>query len=113
MQAEQLADLSQFLFPGLEQAQPHETTLGTPGRRLLQWHRALVAPAAVHVVSTVDDHLETPLSKGGGRHPLLSTAGLCRGRQERPPHVRTRTLILLDERLSTGHWLPSLGRHLG
>jgi hypothetical protein len=63
VQPEQLADLSQLLSVGLEQAQPHEPALGPQGRRLRQWHRSHTVPAAVLVVSTVDDHVDRSSSR--------------------------------------------------
>jgi hypothetical protein len=57
MQPEGVLHLRQLLLSGLEEPQPHEAALGAPGRRLFQRHRALIAPVAVLVVSTVDDHL--------------------------------------------------------
>src|SRR6266571_6935622 len=65
MQAEGVPDLGQLLFPGLEQAQPHEAALPASGRSLLQRHRALIAPAAVLVVSAINDHLGAPSSAAG------------------------------------------------
>ena len=71
VQAEGLTALSQFLRPGLEQSQPDETTLPAAGRRLLQRHCALIAPVAVLVMGTINDHLGTPLSAAGAdiRYP--------------------------------------------
>src|SRR5215469_13641580 len=61
MQAEEVTNLGQFMFIGLEQPQPYEAALRTPGRRLLQRHRVLVEPATVLVVSAINDHVrESP-----------------------------------------------------
>ena len=74
MQAEGVPDLGQLLFLGLEQSQPHEAALPASGRSLLQRHRALIAPATILVVSTINDHLGDPLVGSRGRHPLPSMA---------------------------------------
>ncbi len=65
MQAERGTDLGQLLFPWLEQSQPHKAALPAAGRRLLQRHRTFIASAAVLVVSTINDHLGTPLLAAG------------------------------------------------
>ncbi len=62
MQAEGVPDLGQLFVTGFEQSQPHEAALPAAGRRFLQRHRALIAPAAVLVIRTINDHLGTPLS---------------------------------------------------
>ena len=62
MQAEGVANLGQLLFPRLEQPEPDKAVLRAPGRRLGQRHRAFVAPAAVLIVSAVNDHLRGPPS---------------------------------------------------
>ena len=56
VQPEGLTDLVQLLDPRLEQPEPHESVLRAPGRRLLQRDRPLLLPAAVLVVSTINDH---------------------------------------------------------
>ena len=60
-------DLGQLLFPGLEQSQPDKAALPASGRGLLQRHGAFVAPAAVLVVSAVNDHLANLSCRQPGR----------------------------------------------
>src|SRR3984893_10251954 len=74
VQAEAVTDQGQLLGSRLEQSQPHEAALPAPGRSLLQRHRAFTLPAAVLVVSTINDHLGAPLSGSRGRHLLHSMA---------------------------------------
>jgi hypothetical protein len=56
VQPERVPDLGQLLRLRLEQPQPDKSPLPTPGRRLLQRHRAFLLPAAILVVSAIDDH---------------------------------------------------------
>jgi hypothetical protein len=75
-QAECVTDLGQLTFFGLEQPQPDEAALVTPGGRLLQRHRARIAPAALLVVSTVNDHVREP---GVSTHARSCFAAACAG----------------------------------
>ena len=65
---------AELLRAALTMLKQHEAALPAPGRRLLQRHRAFTLPAAVLVVSTINDHLGAPLSGSRGRHPLHSMA---------------------------------------
>src|SRR6266699_1311744 len=72
MQPEGRGHLRQFAFRWLEQAQPHEPALAAAIRRLSQGHRLSALPAAISVVSTVNDHLRASLS-GREQEPLQSS----------------------------------------
>ena len=56
VQPEGLLDLGQLSLLRLEQPEPDEPALGAPGSGLLQRDRPLLLPAAVLVVSTINDH---------------------------------------------------------
>jgi len=77
MQAEDVADPSQFPRLGLEQSQPHKAAPGGPAGRLRRGHQALTGPVAVLVVSTVDDHrgLLMSLSESAVRQTRVVAAG--------------------------------------
>src|SRR5260370_15595571 len=61
VQAEGVPDRAKLLHSRLEQSQPHKAALPAPGGGLLQGHGAFTLPAAVPVVSTINDHLGDPL----------------------------------------------------
>src|SRR5262249_21617906 len=94
MQAEGVADLAQLLFPGLEQPEPDEAALPAPGRRLGQRHRALLAPAAVLIVSTVNDHVREPPCWQPGLIPVTQHGRIRAGDEDRtrysPPSARAQ-----------------------
>ena len=58
VQPEGLTDLVQLVHPRFEQPEPHESVLAALGRGLLQRDRPLFLPAAILVVSTINDHRE-------------------------------------------------------
>jgi hypothetical protein len=72
MQAEGVPDLGQLLVTGLEQSEPHKAALPAAGRCFLQWYRARIAPAAVLVMRTINDHLRSPLASAAAH--IRSTA---------------------------------------
>jgi hypothetical protein len=69
MQPEGVTHLSQLVGPRLEQSQPHEAILAAAGGRLLQRHRAFLLPAAVLVMSAIDDHLGPFSGQAAVSHP--------------------------------------------
>src|SRR5260370_13224522 len=113
MQAEGVTDLGQLLFGRLEQSQPDKTALPGPGRRLGQRHRAFVAPAAILVVSKVNDHVREPPRRaapvllraagqpardrdagGGGVTPsAVSKRICCSGRGRSPCQTRAAVAV--------------------
>src|SRR5713101_2183004 len=72
--AAEVANLGQLLLSRLEQPEPYEAALPAPGGCLLQRHRALVTPAAVQVMSAIDDHLGKPPCRQPGQTPATSIA---------------------------------------
>jgi hypothetical protein len=61
VQAEGVPHLGKLFFHWLEQPQPHEAALRGLRHRFLQRHHAFDVPAAVLVVSAINDHVWDPL----------------------------------------------------